>query len=296
MNTDRQIREYHLNEGDRKGSLRVFESDSYLEHHGPKAFKAHRHSYYQLIWFKTAGYHFIDYQTFRHPENALFFVDKGQVHYFCTQSENKGYLFHFNDSFLNRFEFNNENWSHYRLFHELSSPYLELSGELLNKIEQLKELLIEELNNHAFNADKQAYFLFRLILLNLERIKRNQNRSLIETKGEFNEIARFHELAGQNLTKSLPINYYSSEMGMSSKKLTNLVSKHLGNTPANIINEKKAVEAKRLLSNSNLSIKEIGYQLGFNQATYFTKFFKKLTDYTPKEFRKLIEKGAFTSE
>ena len=57
-------------------------------------------------------------------------------------------------------------------------------------------------------------------------------------------------------------------------------------TPANIIKGCKLLEAKRMLSNQNISIKEVAYALGFDDPTYFTKYFKKGTTYTPKEFQK----------
>ena len=284
-----QIKSYHLDEGDDRGSLKVFEALSYLQGHGTKAFRAHRHTYYQLIWFDKPGQHFIDFKTYSHPANSLFFVDKGQVHYFCDQSPNQGYLFHFNDEFLNRYEFSNENWSHYRLFHALTAPFIQLSNLQIGKVEQIRNLIFEELDKKEFNFEKQTYFLFRLLLLNIEREKRSQNQKLVETGGDFHLVARFHQLAEENISQNMPIDYYAGELGISVKKLSKLSAELIGDSPANIISKKKAVEAKRLLSNSNLSIKEIGYKLGFNQATYFTKFFKKHTSQTPKEFRVSIE-------
>jgi AraC-like DNA-binding protein len=43
-----------------------------------------------------------------------------------------------------------------------------------------------------------------------------------------------------------------------------------------------------MLSNQNISIKEVAYSLGFNQPTYFTKFFKKDTKITPKQFQEQL--------
>jgi len=45
------------------------------------------------------------------------------------------------------------------------------------------------------------------------------------------------------------------------------------------------LEAKRLLVHTNLSIKEIGGELGFEDPAYFVRYFKKNTETTPVEFR-----------
>lgn len=64
-------------------------------------------------------------------------------------------------------------------------------------------------------------------------------------------------------------------------------SAHL--TPLQVINDRVVLEAKRQLQHSTLSIKEIGYQLGFEDPSYFVKFFKRMTGQMPKEFRKDCE-------
>jgi AraC-like DNA-binding protein len=54
-----------------------------------------------------------------------------------------------------------------------------------------------------------------------------------------------------------------------------------------MVNERVILEAKRLLAHTDLNIKEIGFYLGFDEATNFVKFFKKITHTTPMLFRKL---------
>ena len=66
------------------------------------------------------------------------------------------------------------------------------------------------------------------------------------------------------------------------------MKQYLGDTPANIIQSVKILEAKRKLANKELSIQEIAFDLGFDQPTYFTKYFKKATGTTPKEFQSLL--------
>ncbi|MEI6436138.1 MAG: helix-turn-helix domain-containing protein, partial [Bacteroidota bacterium] len=55
--------------------------------------------------------------------------------------------------------------------------------------------------------------------------------------------------------------------------------------PKEIINDRILLEAKRLLVHTNLSIKELGQDLGFDDPAYFVRYFKSHTASTPVEFR-----------
>jgi len=76
-------------------------------------------------------------------------------------------------------------------------------------------------------------------------------------------------------------------MNVSEKKLTNATKKIAGRTPKELIDDRVMLEAKRLLTHTNHSIKEIGYELGFEEPTNFIKFFKKHAAKTPIEFREM---------
>jgi AraC family transcriptional activator of pobA len=64
----------------------------------------------------------------------------------------------------------------------------------------------------------------------------------------------------------------------------------LGMKAGEVIRNRTLLEAKRLLTNPQLSITEISFQLDFSDNSYFTKFFKKSEGITPEEFRKKILK------
>ena len=69
------------------------------------------------------------------------------------------------------------------------------------------------------------------------------------------------------------------------KRLGQATTKILGKTPKEIINDRILLEAKRLLVHTQLSIKEIGQDLGFDDPAYFVRYFKKNSALTPVEFR-----------
>lgn len=78
---------------------------------------------------------------------------------------------------------------------------------------------------------------------------------------------------------------YSGKLHISEKRLGQATAKVLGKTPKQIIDDRVILEAKRLLVHGNQTVKEIGFQLGFEETTNFIKYFRKHTTKTPVEFR-----------
>ena len=80
---------------------------------------------------------------------------------------------------------------------------------------------------------------------------------------------------------------YANHLNVSVKTLTNSVDASSCSTPLKIINDKSILEAKRQLCYTDLKIKEIAFRLGFDEPSYFLKFFKRQTGILPAEFRVL---------
>ena len=275
-----ELKLYHLHKHSPDGlHFEVNHASDYVVKHKDHCYTPHRHSFYQVIWFTSSGLHHIDYKDFEHEADCLFFINTGQVHNFCMDAANEGYLFHFNDAFLIHNKMDRDNWSQYKLFNEISSPVITPQEPVLGQLRQINQLAQQD-----YNYRSQVYFLFQVLLLKLERLKRQQHQHLPESDPDFQLVVRFRELIDAHINEMQAIEFYSEQLGVNRKKLSNLSKQFLGDTPANVIAERKILEAKRLLSNTKRSIKEIGYQLGFDQATYFTKYFKKFTGLTPKDF------------
>ena len=279
------MREYHLHKDDyTKLQLDINDSQPYCLKNKQHCYKPHRHSFFQIIWFKSEGNHYVDYQEYSHEPNTIFFLSSGQVHHFCQDSENEGYLFHFNDIFLAQ----NNNAAaiqmEYRLFNEFGQPYIQLPRTELPVLQHLTNQLIDEIELQQYNYRQQIYYYFQILLLKLERLKQKATPNW--TNDPHFEIALgFKQAIERHKTEFKGVTYFSQLLGISEKTLSTISKKYFKETPANFIHKKRVLEAKRLLSNSKLSIKEIAYQLGFEQPTYFTKYFKKYTTMTPKAFQ-----------
>lgn len=282
------MREYHLHKDDYSQlQLEINDSEPYCERNVQHCFKPHRHSFFQLIWFKSAGNHYVDYEEFQHPANAVFFLSPSQVHAFCPESANRGYLFHFNALFLNQHEKDSLNQIKYRLFNEMGEPFVALPDESISDVQYVTDQLIAEIKAEDYNFKQQAYNYIQVLLLRIERLKQKENVNF-QPDPHFDLATHFKEIVEENKHCFRSVAFFSQALGVSEKTLSTITKKYFKDTPANFIHGKRVLEAKRLLSNSKLTIKEVAYQLGFDQPTYFTKYFKKYTSVTPKQFQKEI--------
>lgn len=283
------LSKYDLHKNDfSKLHFEVNDAKPYLLKNLDHAVVPHRHSFYQIIWFKNAGRHYVDYEIINHSENTVFFINTNQIHYFCTDSINEGVLFHFNDYFIS--QFNPEFLERFSLsiFNEIGKPCLNLSESEIERFDVFSKFIEEEIKGNDVFMREEVYSVFTSLLFLIERLKSKETKIDFNLNLDFKLAYSFKEEVYKNKQSFYNIDFYSNLLHTNNKKLTSVVKQYLGNTPVNIITSIKILEAKRRLANGKFSIQEIAYDLGFDQPTYFTKYFKKATGITPKEFQSSI--------
>ena len=173
------------------------------------------------------------------------------------------------------------------LFNDLADqPTIKLNKTDFEKYTDICENIKEELN---LPTDNSKHILLKNLLHNFlllaEREKRKQGLTELKKSADLDYTLLFRDLLETNYTKLKSVNDYAKIICISEKRLGQATSKALGKTPKEIINDRILLEAKRLLVHTNLSIKEIGQDLGFEDPAYFVRYFKKNTETTPVEFR-----------
>jgi len=99
-------------------------------------------------------------------------------------------------------------------------------------------------------------------------------------------VYEFLMLLESNFLTVTNIDFYAGKLGISSKRLNQILREKLDKTGTQIIHDRLILEAKRKIIHSDVTIKEIAYDLGFTDRPYFSRFFKKQTGETPEEFQK----------
>ncbi|OXA82686.1 hypothetical protein B0A56_04430, partial [Flavobacterium columnare NBRC 100251 = ATCC 23463] len=99
------------------------------------------------------------------------------------------------------------------------------------------------------------------------------------------DLNRFKILINQYITSEHQPNFYAQKLNITTRELNFIIKSKTGKTTQKILHEKLIALAKSKLFNSNLSVKEIAYELGFEDPLYFSRIFKQHTLVSPKDFR-----------
>jgi AraC family transcriptional regulator, transcriptional activator of pobA len=295
-NKSEQITEYHLNRNQpEKPQLAIYDMEDYLSKHQGNATKPHIHSYYQIIWFKTGtGKHFVDFKEYDVFENAIFFIAKNQVHYFDTGAHYKGVLIHFNEFFLVQKDAEMDFMLKCSLF---KNPYQQPSccgGRGIEHIlDQYIHQIMAELNaQDTFAQEELLRIYLKAFLIQVQRRKNEFEQINGQANSGANEkrmqLMEFVNLVDENYKKGYTVSGYARLMHVSTRTLSDLTGQLLNKTPSQLIQERIILEAQRLLLHSNLHVGQVGHRLGFDDPSYFVKYFKKHTAVSPSDFRKSL--------
>ncbi len=288
------IKEYHLNRHQpHKLQFNIYDLNDYLKKDRINTIKPHIHSFYQIIWFKSGrGKHVVDFKEYEVFDNAIFLISKNQVHRFVLDTAFNGLLIHFNETFFLQNDNDADALLKYDLFHDAyQTPCCRIGKDIaLILDEYILQIRRELMNSNPFRKEDLLRIYLKSFLIQVQRKKntpdQNKTNSLIERKRV--RLIKFINLVEDNYRKGLTVTEYAALLFISSRSLSDLTGQLLNKTPSQIIQERIILEAQRLLIYSNLNISQIAYQLGFDDSSYFVKYFKKHTNASPSEFRKLI--------
>lgn len=287
-----KIEQYHLHKDEPdKLQFEIYCLKEYLEESEGYANVSHSHSFYQIIWFaKGKGKHVVDFNEYEIKENTIFFIPKGQIHYF-DNNDYEGYILHFNEDFLAD-DGNEVNvFLKHNIFNSFDSePFFSIADEnVTDFISLLSQMQNEEHTPNEFAHKDYLKHLLNLFLIKVQRLgKRNDCKGLSINNPHHITYIKFRQLLEDNYKNIHTVNEYASLLNISAKTLTAYAKEITSQTPLEIINERLALEAKRLLSHSGLNVNEIAFQLGFEDPSYFVKFFKRYIKLSPTDFRKAI--------
>lgn len=260
------------------GSVRYILSDFLIPH---------RKDYYFWAFIKTGdGRHWIDMKPYRLKPDTFYFTVPNQVNLKEEAQPITGMIIGFTKEFLALEEnsllsqlpiIQNPESGHELLLNENDIVFIE---DMLDKI-----YTENSTNNNWHNSMLMGYMRIMFIYL---------SRLYTEQFGQ-NDLAPDRVLLKKYLSKieeayteHHEVATYADMLNISAGHLSEVIKEQSGKPAITHIHERLILETKRLLFHTDYSIKEIAYKMGFEDASYFNRFFKRMVMQTPVEYRATI--------
>ena len=243
----------------------------------------HSHDAYMIMYVQETkgGDHLIDFLRYPLQADRVFLLRPGQAHQREARQE-KGVLISFSERFLQ-----STGMRAHDVFVIFSSvyqhPYLDLTHKLKTVFEELVSLMIKELQEPVPDETILSRYLYILLQYLLRECHVHIGKITPARHSE--RLFRLSGLVEDHYREHRSISFYADALGITPKHLNSLCRQYLHTTVADMQHERLVVESKRLLFFSSLSVKEIAFQLGFEDASYFVRFFKRMTGTTPTQLR-----------
>ncbi|MES2277021.1 MAG: helix-turn-helix transcriptional regulator [Bacteroidota bacterium] len=252
----------------------------------------HKHNFYHLVLFtEGAGHHTIDFEQFGVRPWQVYFMIPGQVHSWAFEGPVDGYVINFSMPFLNSFLLVPDYLDQFLFFNgNAADSVIDIPVQAQPGIRHIMEQIIgESQNNQRLVADMVRALMLQLFI-GISRINPKYQQQQQSTAYNYTLLKNFRKLIEENFTKLKLPKDYAALLYITPNHLNALCNDILGQPAGELIRNRVALEAKRLLINFNLNITEVSYRLNFADNSYFSKFFKKQTGLSPEEFRKQILK------
>lgn len=240
----------------------------------------HRHDHEELLII-THGkpLHYLDLVKEELQPPVIVYVAQGKAHNFIPDADTRGWVIRFKNELVPESQFNFYSNFLDQINYPLTHDYCSAT------LDSLCEIMLREYTEVTVNYAVIKHLLSAL----LTKLESDSRKEYLDTRAS----NRSQMVTFQNFLKILEYNYkrpagadfYAEKLNMSTRNL-NLISQSVfGKSVTEIIETRKLIEARSLLLNSGKSVSEIGYELGYNEKSYFTRVFRKNTGLTPTDYR-----------
>jgi AraC family transcriptional activator of pobA len=244
----------------------------------------HRHDFYFILALeKGRGTHEIDFTEYNVSDNSIFILRPGQVHQLEIKAGSKGFLMEFDSSFYHP----KDSIANQRLIRAGNKNFCEFEVGRFKKLLSVLSYIFNE-----FVAQQEGYIEVikaNLDIFFIEFIRQSQNSDNGDKNNSSYAQERLEDLMGLlglHITKLKQVSQYAELLNLSVYQLNAITRETIGKAASALINEQIILEAKRYLFATPNQVKDIADHLGYEDISYFIRFFKKHTGYSPDAFRK----------
>lgn len=244
----------------------------------------HKHDFYFILAVETGrGVHEIDFVRYAVRDHSLFMLRPGQVHELRLSADSRGYLMEFDTSYYQAKSPREEQ----RWKKATAKNYCEVGESRFGKLLSFLSLIFTEYTAKQEGYQEAIQAGLDLFFIEVARQSPNPNQlapgTSHYTQERFEELLRLLET---RITELKGVSQYAELLNLSVYQLNAIVKASVGKTTADLINGQIILEAKRYLLATPNQVKDIAWHLGYEDTSYFIRFFKKHTGQSPDAFRR----------
>ena len=243
----------------------------------------HRHDYFfVLVLQKGKGTHTIDFTPYEIHNASVFFMRPGQVHELSLKAGSTGYVMEFMPDFYHPHDKNSS-----QLLRRASNlNYCQLDPKRFLKLIAPLTHIFEEYTDKREGYQEIVKANLGIFFIELVRNRKHDNKKQAPVNSYSQErLEALMELLETHISSHKQVSQYADMLNLSAYQLNAITREALGKTCSELINEVITLEAKRYILATNDQVNQIAYRLGYEDPSYFIRFFKKQTGYTPEAFR-----------
>ena len=279
-----------VNPADGKLAFKIFhfEDNAAFDH-------INHHGYYSLIWITDGnGTLKADYSEYEFEAGSLFSFSLYQP-FMIAAKDIKGIALNFHPDFFCIHKHQAEVACNGVLFNNLyQPPFVSIDAASAVTLSMLIDQMKTQIQTSELAQNELLVSYLKIFLITASRLKAEQQPAAHIAVSGLKEpflIQRLKDSIEKEYRVLHSAGEYADMLNISPKALAKLSKKHLNKTVTELIADRIIIEAKRELYLSNKTIKEIAYELGYDDEYYFSRFFKKNTDVSPQLFRDTIGMG-----
>jgi len=251
----------------------------------------HRHNYYSVIWpLEGSGRHIIDFREYPIVPGPVFFVSPKQVHQVLIDEPLTAYIIMFTIDFLERNSIRSDFISNIRLFQNIDeTPPLNLEPGTAATLRMFADRMYS-----AFTSQSDMYLETIGAYLKLFLIECNGQCSVMPGSNlQSMEVSKtlvrnFRELVDERFRHDHQVKDYADALNVSPNYLNEVIRSSMDVPAKEFIQSRIILEAKRMATFTDKAGKEIGFELGFDDPSHFSKFFKTNAGLSLQEFRESL--------
>jgi len=242
----------------------------------------HSHNYYCLNFlYKGKLPHFSDWDNSVISAPALLILDIDQVHIHTDLGDCQIISMAFSANFIHG---QNKKIGDY-IESVFSQTHIQFSTKELEELDKYLQLICLE-NNRGIDRNLEIIkCLLNVVLIQCAELS---DKLAKKTYNKNNIFANFKNVLKKHYKSNRQVKFYADKLNVTTEMLTQVVKGACNKTPKQMIDERLLKEAKRLLYWSDITVREVAWELGFKTDGYFNRFFKKFEGQTPKDFQREV--------